>query len=61
MREILRAHPIITSLIVGCTLLGVSMGLLFLPDDWTSLRKIAGGVVAGAGFGLIITAPRISG
>jgi hypothetical protein len=48
-------------LIVGCTLLGVSMGFLFLPDDWTSLRKIAGGGVAGAGFGLIITAPRIIG
>ena len=61
MREVLRAHPIITSLIAGCTLLGVSMGFLLLLDDWTSLRKIAGGVVGGAGFGLIITAPRISG
>ena len=61
MREILRAHPVITAVIVGCTLLGVALGIVLLPADWALLRKIAGGAVAGAGCGLIITAPRIIG
>ena len=57
----LRAHPIILSAILGCTLLGVVIGLIWLPEDWAVVRKIAGGAVAGAGCGLLVTAPRIIG
>ena len=49
------------ALVVGCVLAGVAVGLVVLPEEWTTLRKIAGGAVAGAGCGLIIAAPRIIG
>ena len=61
MFQTLRAHPIITSVIVGSALVGVGCGLVWLPEDWELMRKIAGGAVAGAGCGLIVTAPRIIG
>jgi hypothetical protein len=57
----LSAHPVITGVIVGCTLLGIALGWVWLPEDWALARKIAGGAVAGAGCGLIVTAPRIVG
>jgi hypothetical protein len=59
--QILRSYPIITTTIVGCALAGIAAGLVFLPEDWALLRKIAGGAVGGAGCGLIVTAPRIVG
>ena len=58
---VLRAYPIITATIVGCTLAGVVAGVLFLPESWELWRKLAGGALAGAGCGLIVTAPRIVG
>ncbi len=58
---VLRSYPIITSVIVGCTLLGMVLGLIYVPEGWTIARKIAGGALSGAGCGLIITAPRIIG
>jgi hypothetical protein len=58
---VLRNYPIITSVIVGCALLGVVLGIIYLPEGWHLARKIAGGALSGAGCGLIITAPRIIG
>jgi hypothetical protein len=57
----LQAHPVITATIVGSTVLGIIIGLVFLPEGWTLARKIAGGAIGGAGCGLIVTAPRIIG
>lgn len=54
-------HPIIVGVLVGCTFLGVAIGLAVLPGEWSLLRRIAGGAVGGAGCGLIFTAPRIIG
>lgn len=59
--SVFRNYPIITSVIVGCILLGVVLGIVFLPEGWTIARRIAGGALGGAGCGLIITAPRIVG
>ena len=58
---VLRDYPLITATIVVCTLIGVVLGLVFLPEEWTVLRKVAGGALGGAGCGLIVTAPRIVG
>lgn len=55
------AYPIISSVIVVCTVVGVVVGLVFLPEEWELWRKLAGGAVGGAGCGLIVTAPRIVG
>ena len=58
---VVRAYPIISATIAGCTLAGVVAGLLFLPESWELWRRLAGGALAGAGCGLIVTAPRIVG
>ncbi|HXV36167.1 MAG TPA: hypothetical protein VEC18_03405 [Myxococcota bacterium] len=55
------AHPIIAATIACCALLGALLGALLLTDDWSLARRIAGGLVAGTGVGLLITAPRIVG
>jgi hypothetical protein len=60
-RAAIAAHPIITATIAVCALLGALLGALLLTDDWSLARRIAGGLVAGAGVGLLITAPRIVG
>lgn len=58
---VIRSHPVISATIIGSTLLGVALGLGLLPDDWSLARRVAGGALAGAGCGLIVTAPRIIG
>jgi len=60
-RGLVVRHPIIVGVLVGCTFLGVAIGLAVLPGEWSLLRRIAGGAVGGAGCGLIFTAPRIIG
>ena len=52
-------------LVHRCLLVAVSigavLGVLLLTDEWSLARRIAAGVVAGAGVGILITAPRIIG
>jgi len=60
-RAVIAAHPIIFSVIAGCTVIGAVLGAFFLTGDWSLGRRIAAGVVAGAGVGMLITAPRIIG
>jgi hypothetical protein len=55
------AHPIIVGVLVGSTVLGLILGMLLLPGEWTLVRRALGGAVGGAGCGLICTAPRIIG
>lgn len=57
----MRKHPVITAVMLGCMALGPVLGVLLLPEDWAMWRKILGGLVGGAGVGLMITAPRIVG
>ncbi len=59
--QVLRDHPVITGVVVGCTLLGGVLGIYLLTGEWSVARRVAGGAVAGAGVGLIITATRIIG
>jgi hypothetical protein len=55
------AHPIIFGVILACISIGAVLGVLFLTDEWSLARRIAAGVVGGAGVGILITAPRIIG
>lgn len=57
----LRAHPVITGVMLGCTLIGVGMGYQLLSPEWSLWRRLLGGAVSGAGVGLTITASRMIG
>ena len=57
----IRAHPVITSVLLGCALGGAVLAVLLLSPDWSLARRLAGGLVGGAGVGLLITATRIIG
>lgn len=57
----LRNHPVITGVMVGCTLGGVVVGMILIPEDWALWRRIAGGAISGAGVGLLITAFKMIG
>ena len=36
---VVRRHPVITSVLVGCTLVGALLGPLLLTSDWSLLRR----------------------
>jgi hypothetical protein len=55
------AHPIIFGVVVACISIGAVLGVLVLTDEWSLARRIAAGVVGGAGVGILITAPKIIG
>ena len=55
------AHPIIFGVFVACISIGTVLGVFLLTDEWSLARRIAAGVVGGAGVGVLITAPRIIG
>jgi hypothetical protein len=56
-----REHPIITALLVGCTLAGAVLGEIYLYEEWSAARRIAAGAVAGAGVALTVTATKMIG
>ena len=55
------AHPIISGVFISCISIGAVLGVFLLTDEWSLARRIAAGVVGGAGVGILITAPRIIG
>jgi hypothetical protein len=55
----IRRHPVLAAILLGCTLGGVALGVHYLPEDWSLLRRGLAGAVAGAGTGLLITATRL--
>jgi hypothetical protein len=55
----LARHPVLTSVFAGCTLAGALLGPTLLSDEWSLLRRIAAGAVAGFGTGLLITATKL--
>jgi len=56
-----RRHPVITGLMLACTLAGAIAGALYLPEEWAMARRLAAGAVAGAGVALLCTAPKMLG
>jgi hypothetical protein len=61
IRGWLAKHPIICAVVVVCIAIGAALGATLLTGEWSLARRIAAGAVAGAGVGLLITAPRIIG
>jgi hypothetical protein len=60
-RAAIAAHPIIFGVFVSCISAGAVLGVFLLTDEWSLARRIAAGMVAGAGVSILITAPRIIG
>jgi hypothetical protein len=58
---VIREHPIITTVMVVCTLGGAILGVSMLSADWSLARRLAGGLIGGAGIGLLVTATRMIG
>jgi hypothetical protein len=61
LKAAIAAHPVIFGVIIACISIGAVLGVLLLADEWSLARRIAAGVVGGAGVGILITAPRIIG
>jgi hypothetical protein len=61
LRNLPRDHPIVTAVLLGCTLLGAILGAVYLSGDWHLARRLAAGAVAGAGTGLLLTFNRFYG
>jgi hypothetical protein len=59
MVELLRRHPFLVATFVACTVLGVTLGVLYLPADWALARRVAGGVFAGVGVAIFLTVTRL--
>jgi hypothetical protein len=54
-------HPLITGVIATAIVAGAVLGAIYLSQDWTLVRRLAAGGVAGGGCGLLLTAYRIIG
>ena len=59
--QVFRGHPVITAVMVGCTLAGAALGPILITYDWSDLKRVLAGALAGAGVGLLVTAPRMVG
>jgi hypothetical protein len=57
----LARHPVITGVVVACTLAGGLAGLLVLDADWSVARRVLAGAVGGAWVGLLLTATKMVG
>lgn len=57
--RIVRDHPVITSVMVVCMLVGAVLGFALLTEEWSAARRILSGVVSGAGVGMLIVATKI--
>ena len=57
----IKAHPWITGIFIFCVFVWIALALIFLPDDWSQIRKLAAGVIWGLFSALIITATRTVG
>ena len=60
-KAVITAHLIIFGVIIACISIGAVLDVLILTDEWSLARRLAAGVVGGAGMGILITAPRIIG
>ena len=44
-RRVISEHPVITGVMLGCTIGGAVLGLFVLTDDWSVIRRLIGGAV----------------
>jgi hypothetical protein len=59
--DALRRHPVISGLMLGLTLGGVLLGVVYLDAEWSLLRRAAAGGLVGFGTALLVTATKLLG
>ncbi len=61
LRRMAKEHPLIAIMLLGLSAAGALAGFVWLPPDWSVLRRLAAGAVAGVGIALLLMATRIMG
>lgn len=56
-----RDHPVLWALVAACVVAGAAAGSVWLPEDWSLLRRVLAGGVGGGGAGFLIVATRLFG
>lgn len=54
-----REHPLLVGATVVCGVAGAVLGAMYLPAEWSALRRVAAGLVSGLGCALIVTTTRM--
>ena len=57
----MRAHPVITSVMASCIVLGAVSGVMLLTGDWSLARRLAAGTAAGGGVGILVCGIKMIG
>jgi hypothetical protein len=57
----IRAHPVITLVMVACTVGGTALAVFLGPAEWGLSRSLLAGAVGGSGVGFIIVVSRMLG
>ena len=57
--DMVREHPLLAASWVLCGVAGATLGFMYLPTEWSILRRVAAGLVSGAGCALIVTTTRL--
>lgn len=55
----LQRNPVFTALFAICIVVGAIAGFLYLPEDFSSSRRILGGAVSGGGIAFLMTATKM--
>jgi hypothetical protein len=58
---VLRRHPVISTILIVCTVAGTVLGEIYFPAEWSHLRRLAAGALSGGGVAFLITAPKMLG
>ena len=56
-----RQHPVMTTVLLSCIATGAVLGGLYLTPEWSLLRRIAAGALAGGGAAFFALATRVIG
>ena len=57
----IKAHPWITGIFIFCVFLWTALAFIFLPEDWSNVRKVSAGIIWGLFCAGIVTATRTVG
>ena len=56
-----RQHPVMTTVLVACVVTGAVLGGLYLTPEWSLLRRVSAGALAGGGAAFFALATRVIG